>query len=131
MDELLFLLTEIVKEKEQREKNNNYEYTNEDLLTLKKWLNDGEITLYDLTTREYRLLNVSFLERNRLERKIMPYIFPSKLAQKEIDRKVNAQRDNISTRLIVEYADDAIKKYGENTKDKNKALRNMKKRQTE
>ena len=130
MDELLFLLTEILKERKQREKNNNYEYTKEDLLTLKEWLDSGEITLYDLTTNEYRLLDVSFLEKNKIERSIMPYIFPSLLAQKEINRKVNAQKDNISTRLIVEYADDAIKKYGEDKKSKSKHLKRIKERQT-
>ena len=130
MNELLFLLTEILKERKQREKNNNYEYTKEDLLTLKEWLDSGEITLYDLTTNEYRLLNVSFLEKNKIERRIMPYIFPSLLAQKEINRKVNAQKDNISTRLIVEYADDAIKKYGEDKKSKSKHLKRIKERQT-
>ncbi len=130
MNELLFLLTEILKEKKQREKNNNYEYTKEDLLTLKEWLDSGEITLYDLTTNEYRLLDVSFLEKNKIERRIMPYIFPSLLAQKEISRKVNAQKDNISTRLIVQYADDAIKKYGEDKKSRSKYLKRKKERQT-
>ena len=130
MNELLIVLKEVLKEKELREKNNNYEYTKEDLLALKEWLDTGEITLYDLTTNEYRLLNVSFLEKNKLERRIMPYIFPSLLAQKEIDKKVTAQGDNISTRLIVQYADEAILKYGEDIKSKNKHLKRVKERQT-
>ena len=130
MKELLILLEKIKNEKEQRENNNNYEYTEEDLLTLRKWLDLGEITLYDLTTREYILLGISLFQKNRQERHTLCYRFPNDLARKKWIEKYSKQDNNISPRLLVQYLDDSIKKYGENEIDKEAYLRWKKKRQT-
>lgn len=130
MKELLILLGKIKNEKEQRENNNNYKYTKEDLLTLKEWLDSGEITLYDLTTNEYKLLRISLFQKTRQERHTLCYRFPNDLARKKWIEKYSKQGDNISPRLLVQYLDDAIKNYGENEIDKNDFLKHEKKRQT-
>lgn len=130
MKELLILLGKIKNEKEQRENNNNYKYTKEDLLTLKEWLDSGEITLYDLTTNEYKLLRISLFQKIRQERHTLCYRFPNDLARKKWIEKYSKQGDNISPRLLVQYLDDAIKNYGENEIDKNDFLKHEKKRQT-
>lgn len=130
MKELLILLGKIKNEKEQRENNNNYKYTKEDLLTLKEWLDSGEITLYDLTTNEYKLLRISLFQKIRQERHTLCYRFPNDLARKKWIEKYSKQGDNISPRLLVQYLDDAIKNYGENEIDKNDFLKQEKKRQT-
>ena len=130
MNELLFVLKEVLKEKEAREKNNNYEYTKEDLLALKEWLESGEITLYDLTTREYKLLGISLFKKSRLERLNLCSRFPNDLALDKWIERYKKQDDNISPKLLVQFLDDAILKYGEDKKSKNKYLRDKKKRQT-
>ena len=130
MDELLFLLTEILKERTQKENNNNYIYKEEDLLALKEWLDTGEITLYDLTTNEYRLLGISLFQKNRQERHTLCSRFPNAVAKQKWIEKFSKQGDNLSPRLLVQYLDDAIKKYGENETDKKEYLKWKKKRQT-
>lgn len=130
MERLLFLLNEIKNEKEQREKNNNYVYNEEDLLILREWLDSGEITLYDLTTKEYRLLGISLFAKNRQERHTLCSRFPNNLAKHKWIEQYRKQGDNISPRLLVQYLDDAIKKYGENESDKKEYLKIQKKRQT-
>lgn len=130
MNELLIVLKEMLKEKEAREKNNNYEYTKEDVLALKEWLESGEITLYDLTTREYILLGISLFKKSRLERHNLCSRFPNDLALDKWIERYKKQDDNISPKLFVQFLDDAILKYGEDKKSKNKYLRDKKKRQT-
>ena len=126
MDELLFLLTEILKERTQKENNNNYIYKEEDLLTLKEWLNTGEITLYDLTTNEYRLLGISLFAKSRQERHTLCSRFPNEAARHKWIEQYRKQGDNLSPRLLVQYLDDAIKKYGENETDKKEYLKREK-----